>query len=111
MGHRVKSHQRPCACGRPKDKAARHCLQCYRTTRRAWTLPIAYLTPEERRIRRLKWRIDNAKYRPSPAWRDAVRAEKALARGFRLHMEVSELYDRWAEWKTLQRLHWLQEGA
>jgi hypothetical protein len=67
-----------------------------------------YLTPEEQRYRRAKHRANRAKYRPSPVWRDMVRAEKALARGFRYTMEVPELYARWQDWKTAERLVWRQ---
>lgn len=102
-------HHVPCACGRRKDSKARHCLHCYRETRRAWKLPMPYLTAEEQRYRRAKQRANYEKYRPSPAWAEMVRHEKALARGFRCGMELAELYARWMDWKTAERLHWLQD--
>ena len=68
-----------------------------------------YLTAEERRYRRAKKRAHYEKHRPSPAWAEMVRHEKALARGFRCGMELAELYARWMDWKTAERLHWLQD--
>ena len=104
-----------CACGQSKWRGAKQCIRCYRSIRRAWKLPLAYLTPEEQRYRRMKHRANYAKRRPSPLWQAAVRAEKALARGFLRRMEVAELYHRWQEWKTAERLLWLahtaEEGA
>lgn len=94
---------------------------------------VADLTPEERVIRRKWWRakyydrrradyarcplraarrrereLQNALARlegkSNPDYRDMVKAERALARGFRCGMDVDELYQRWATWKTAERL-------
>ena len=99
-------------------------------------VPVSALTPEELRYRRAWARAKYAAYkarrdaRPSRAakrrqflldrrlakiegrtsreWRAAMRAYQRLESGFRHEVTLANLYGRWQDWKTAERLLWLK---
>lgn len=81
---------------------------------------VADLAPDERELRRKYKRIMNLLQRErgarwtSKEWRDARRAERVLSSAFLHHQPVEELYRRWQDWQTAERLLYLKsvrEGA